>query len=108
MDARKQAVDRATSIIADGLDLAARRFSQFPALSHILTQTRLVAAADTPAGIAVDPPGQSDPSGVVRFDPEHILELAEEHAHPKWVVCARLERLILADCERWGCDEGER
>jgi hypothetical protein len=68
----------------------------------------VVADPQAPSGSEVVPPGPRLPGGLIRFDPDAILKLAREHRHPEWVVCPRIERLVLSCGEAWEADPAER
>lgn len=100
--------DRAISIVLEGLRHAADRFGDFPELQEKLAHASLIPDAQTASGIRVILPGADHPYGAILFDPDHILQLSREHRHPEWVVCARIERLILIEGEGWESDDTER
>lgn len=107
-DQSQSDASRAATIVEEALKHVAERFDKFPELHHRIVCVTVMPDPMVASGIRLVPPGPSNPVGTVVFDPEQIIELTREHKHPEWVVCARLERMILAACDEWESDDNER
>jgi hypothetical protein len=101
-------LEKAKTIVDEAKRHACERFEPFSRLHDRLCSTVLEIEWGLAGGIQLVPPGDQHTNGAILFDPHYILGLAKEHRHPEWVVCARLERLVLQQLGEWETDSVEQ
>jgi len=94
-------------IVAKGVRYAALRFPESEELQRLLETAKITPNSDIAGAADVVPPSQPGDTVQVRFNPELVAELRRDHRYPEWVICATIERLVLALGSRWNLSEPE-